>query len=172
MNDIIIRTLQAEDAAPLLQFELENRHWFEQHIAPRTVEFYTPQGVRDHIGQYLDGHANGTWHPCLILDGQGRIVGRANLKDIDRQAGSAEAGYRIARDHTGRGLATRALQHLLALADGQWRLRQVLAYVVDGNPASARVLRKCGFAQEAHMAGMDRIAGTLRNGRQFIRLLP
>jgi len=172
MNDILIRTLQLEDAAPLLQFELENRAWFEQHIAPRAPEFYTPQGVRQHIGQYLDGHAGGTWHPCVILNGQGRIVGRANLKDIDRHAASAEAGYRIASDQTGKGLATRALRHLIALADQRWQLRCLLAYVTDDNPASARVLRKCGFVQGEHQAGMEVIAGAPRGGHQFVRLCP
>ena len=157
MNDIIIRTLQLEDAAPLLQFELENRHWFEQHVASRGAEFYTPQGVRRHIEQYLDGHAKGTWHPCLIMNGHGRIVGRANLKDIDRHAASAEAGYRIARDQTGQGLATRALHHLITLADERWQLSQLLAYVSDDNLASARVLHKCGFTQD---------------GRRFVRMLP
>ncbi|RFP14931.1 MULTISPECIES: GNAT family N-acetyltransferase [unclassified Duganella] len=172
MNDILIRTLQPEDAAPLLQFELENRAWFEQHIAPRAQEFYTPQGVQLHIEQYLDGYINGTWHPCVMLNAQGRIVGRANLKDIDRHAASAEAGYRIASDQTGKGLATRALRHLIALADQQWQLRCLLAYVTDDNLASARVLRKCGFAQGQHLAGMEIIAGALRGGYQFVRLCP
>lgn len=172
MNDILIRTLLPEDAAPLLQFERENRAWFEQHIAPRAPEFYTQQGVRRHIEQYLDGYANGSWHPCVILDGQGRIVGRANLKDIDRQAGSAEAGYRIASDQTGKGLATQALHHLIALAEQRWRLRWLQAYVADGNAASARVLNKCGFVQGEHQAGMEVIAGALRGGRQFVRPCP
>ncbi len=172
MNDILIRTLQREDAAPLLQFERENRAWFEQYIAPRAPEFYTQQGVRRHIEQYLDGYANGSWHPCVILDGQGRIVGRANLKDIDRQAASAEAGYRIASDQTGKGLATQALRHLIALADQRWRLRRLLAYVSDDNPASARVLRKCGFVQGEHQADMEVIAGAPRGGHRFSRPCP
>ncbi len=172
MNDIRIRTLQLVDAAPLLQFELENRAWFEQHIAPRAPEFYTPPGVRLHIEQYLDGYANGIWHPCVMLDGHGRIVGRANLKDIDRQAASAEAGYRIASDLTGKGLATRALRHLITLAARRWRLRRLLAYVADDNLASARVLHKCGFVQGEHQAGMGVIAGALRGGHQFVRPCP
>ncbi|GJJ04029.1 hypothetical protein RugamoR64_45670 [Duganella rhizosphaerae] len=172
MNDILIRTLQHEDAAPLLQFELENRAWFEQHIAPRAQEFYTPQGVRRHIEQYLDGHAAGIWHPCIILNGQGRIVGRANLKDIDRRAVTAEAGYRIASDQTGKGLATQALRHLIALAEQRWRLRCLLAYVSDDNLASAHVLRKCGFVQGEHQDGMEIIAGAPRGGHRFIRTSP
>ena len=171
MNDIIIKTLQTQDAAPLLQFELENRAWFEQHIAPRDEDFYTLQGVQRHIGHYLDGYANGTWHPCLLFDAGGRIVGRANLKDIDRNTASAEVGYRIARDAAGRGLATRALLHLVVLAQQQWRLQHLLAYVTDNNRASARVLNKCAFVQGAYQDGMECIAGTPRGGHQFTRTL-
>lgn len=171
MNDIIIKTLQAQDAAALLQFELENRTWFEQHIAPRDETFYTQQGVQRHIEHYLDGYAKGTWHPCLLFDAAGRVVGRANLKAIDRNTASAEVGYRIARDAAGRGLATRALLHLVELAQQQWRLQQLLAYVTDNNPGSARVLNKCAFVQGAYQDGMEYIAGTLYGGHQFTRTL-
>ena len=171
MNDITIRTLQAQDALPLLQFELDNRSWFEQQVAPRAAEFYTQQGVQEHIRQYLDGYASGSWHPCVMLDAQGRIVGRANLKDIDRANASAEAGYRIARDQAGQGLATHALRHLVALAQQQWKLRRLLAYVTSDNPASARVLVKCGFVQGIHQAGLENIAGVTRDGHQFILTL-
>jgi ribosomal-protein-alanine N-acetyltransferase len=83
MNPVTIRTLQPDDAASLLRFELDNRHWFERHIEPRDADFYSPQGVAQHIGMYLSGFANGTWHPLIIADADGQIIGRANLKDID-----------------------------------------------------------------------------------------
>ncbi|GGY78695.1 hypothetical protein ACFFTM_11055 [Pseudoduganella plicata] len=34
-GSVTIRTLQADDAAALLAFEIANRAWFEQHIEPR-----------------------------------------------------------------------------------------------------------------------------------------
>jgi ribosomal-protein-alanine N-acetyltransferase len=141
---IDIRTLQHEDAEALLAFELKNRHWFEQHIDARPAAFYSIDGVRDHIGAYLDSYARSAWHPCLLLE-EGTIIGRANLKDIDTAAGVAEIGYRVAQEATGRGAASSALQHLVELARSRWRLRQLFAQVIDGNAASARVLVKNGF---------------------------
>jgi hypothetical protein len=35
MNAFHIRTLRLDDACRLLQFEQDNRQWFEQHIASR-----------------------------------------------------------------------------------------------------------------------------------------
>ena len=127
MKAINIRTLQADDVEALLAFELENRDWFERHIDSRGSAFYSVQGIRAHIAAYLAGFAAGTWHPFVIEDQQGRIIGRANLKDIDRAGFRAEVGYRIAEQACGQGLATRALEHLIRVAQTQWKLRELVA---------------------------------------------
>jgi ribosomal-protein-alanine N-acetyltransferase len=147
MNACHIRTLQQDDALLLLQFEQDNRHWFERHIAPRGEAFYSRDGVHEHIQAFLDAHANGTLHPCVILGEDGAIIGRANLKDIDRRAGTAEVGYRIAESQAGKGLATGAVRYLVDLAHSSWQLRQLFAYVGNENKASVRVLEKCMFTR-------------------------
>lgn len=145
MEGLVIRQLVATDAQALLAFELENREWFEIHIEARPPAFYCLEGVERHIDAYLSGLAAGTWHPFVIEESGGRIVGRANLKDIDLAAKRAEVGYRIARSVCGQGLATRALEHLIAQARIRWGLRQLVAYVYDENVGSKKVLGRCGF---------------------------
>lgn len=146
MEGFVIRQLVATDAEALLAFELENREWFETHIEARPPAFYCLEGVTGHIEAYLSGLAAGTWHPFVIEEASGRIVGRANLKDIDLfSAKRAEVGYRIARSVCGQGLATRALEHLIAQARIRWGLRQLVAYVYDENVGSKKVLGRCGF---------------------------
>lgn len=142
-----IRTLRTHDAEALLKFELAHRHWFEQHIEPRGDAFYSPDGVREHIDTFLAAHAAGSFHPLVLTDAEGAFIGRANLKNIDRQAGSAEIGYRIGQSHVGRGMATVALRFLIAVARTQWQLKHLSAFVGEGNVASARVLEKCGFVR-------------------------
>jgi ribosomal-protein-alanine N-acetyltransferase len=145
MTAFHIRTLQHDDAAQLLLFETANRGWFEQTIEPRAAAFYSPGGVAEHISEFLAAHANGTRHPCVIVDATGAVIGRANLKEIDGQAGTAEVGYRIAASHVGHGLASHAVRHLVDVARAAWRLTHLHAFVAGTNPASARVLEKCGF---------------------------
>lgn len=140
-----IRTLNRDDAERLLQFEQDNRRWFERHIEPRETAFYSAAGVRAHIDEFLAAHANGTRHPCVVVDGTGAIIGRANLKDIDRAAGTAEVGYRIAEAWAGQGVASAAVRHLVELARTAWGLRSLDACVAARNLASARVLEKCAF---------------------------
>ncbi|MEG1054910.1 MAG: GNAT family N-acetyltransferase, partial [Janthinobacterium sp.] len=84
-----------DDAAPLLAFEQANRAWFERHIDGRPDAFYSIDGIHAHVAQFLDEHAQGRMHPCVIVDEHGQLIGRANLKDIDREQGVAEVGYRI-----------------------------------------------------------------------------
>lgn len=164
-----IRSLQAGDADSLLQFELANRSWFERYIEPRGDAFYTADGVREHIAQYLRAQANGTLDPSLMFDGDGAIVGRANLKDIHGDAGCAEVGYRLAQQQTGRGLATHALRHLMQIAHSRWQLRQLVAYVTVDNPASARVLEKSGFLRRESIAHLTTIQGRPLAGYGFVR---
>ncbi|MBD8722510.1 GNAT family N-acetyltransferase [Oxalobacteraceae sp. CFBP 13708] len=146
MGPIRIRTLQPIDAEPLLKFELENRQWFERHIDARSSAFYSLEGVTEHIASYLAGLDNEIWHPLVIEDSEGKIVGRANLKDINVLERSAEVGYRIAESACGQGLATLAVRRLIQEARSHWNLSLLVANVHAGNLGSAKVLQRCGFS--------------------------
>jgi len=154
-EDIHIRTLQPNDASALLEFELENRDWFERFVYPRGDTFYSLDGVACHIDDCLKAFAAERMHPCLILEGSGRIIGRGNLKDIDTAAGTTEIGYRIAQAYVGRGIASYALHHLMRLAYDQLQLQCLVAIVRAANPASSRVLEKAGFVQKGEVDGQS-----------------
>lgn len=145
MDSFIVRELASTDANALLAFEIDNRAWFESQIDPRAAAFYSLQGVADHIQGCLADLAIGVWHPFVIEDLSGHIVGRANLKSIDLSKRSAEVGYRIAQSACGQGLATRALSHLIDEAQTRWQLTQLVAYVYEANVGSRKVLERCGF---------------------------
>ncbi len=59
--------------------------------------------------------------------------------------GDPEVGYWIAREFWGRGVASSAVEQLLALEPR----RPLVAHVATHNPASRRVLEKCGFTVES-----------------------
>ncbi|MYM35569.1 GNAT family N-acetyltransferase [Duganella sp. FT94W] len=158
-----IRTLQADDLQRLLTFELDNRDWFEQHVEARAPAFYTPDGVAAHIADYLSEHAAGRVHPCVLTSDDGAvIVGRANLRRIDRAAGSGEVGYRIAHDHARQGLGSLALAHLLELARSRYGLRMLNAWISPHNLGSRRILEKYGFTRDVlaapHVAQVNGVA--------------
>ncbi|KAB0491258.1 GNAT family N-acetyltransferase [Pseudomonas vancouverensis] len=148
MTSFNIRELAPTDTQALLAFEVQNREWFEAHIDAREPAFYSLQGVAEHIGEYLSGFAVGAWHPLVIEDVQGNIVGRANLKNIDATSRCAEVGYRVGEQFCGQGLATLALRHLIETARSRWALTQLLAYVFEDNAGSQKVLERCGFVPD------------------------
>ena len=148
MTPFSIRELRRSDAQALLAFETRNRQWFESHIEARDPAFYSLQGVAEHIQGYLSDFAEGVWHPFVVEDASGKILGRANLKNIDSAQRSAEIGYRIAQDVCGQGLATQAVRHLIQEARGRWQLKQLVAFVFKENLGSSKVLEHCGFSLE------------------------
>jgi len=161
------RTLTIDDAPALLEFELANRAWFEQTVLKREEPVYTPKGIVTHVLGCLADFERGTMHPNVMLDVDGRIAGRANLKDIDHADRSAEVGYRIAREYGGQGCATAALRFLQQLAYEQWKLRGLQAYVTVDNPASARVLEKCGFLRHEFLPQRSLVQDRLLDGYRY-----
>ena len=161
-----MRELSRTDTQALLAFETLSREWFESHIEARAPAFYSLQGVAEHIEGYLAAFAAGTWHPLVIEDCSGNIIGRANLKNIDTAQRSAEVGYRIAQDACGQGLATQALRHLIEQARTRWQLTRLVAYVYKENLGSTKVVERCGFLPEQPVA--DGKAGA---ERRFVLLI-
>jgi ribosomal-protein-alanine N-acetyltransferase len=162
-----IRTLQVDDATALLEFELLNRSWFEQSVLPRAESFYSIDGVAAHIDTCLHDYTLGTMHPCIILDNDGQIVGRANLKDIDEVARTTEIGYRIGQAYVGKGVATEAVIFLQDLAYSQWKLKRLLAFVTTENLASARVLEKCGFMRGELIPSRSELKNKILDAYQY-----
>ncbi|MEM1094070.1 MAG: GNAT family protein [Bacteroidota bacterium] len=140
---IVPATLAYADA--LLAFELENRAFFEQWIASRGDAFYALEHVVAHLAAAEQDREADRSHMYLVLAGT-TLVGRVNLRGVERQQfHKAMLGYRMGKQHTGRGFATEAVRLVLREACGPLQLRRVEAVVRDGNPGSHRVLERNGF---------------------------
>jgi RimJ/RimL family protein N-acetyltransferase len=63
----------------------------------------------------------------------------------------AEVGYWLARPFWGRGIMTVVVQRVCQHAFEELGLAKITAHVFSHNPASARVLEKCGFQQEGFL---------------------
>jgi [ribosomal protein S5]-alanine N-acetyltransferase len=62
---------------------------------------------------------------------------------------SVAIGYWLAPDFWGRGIATRACNWLVKYTFDNFDVNRIWAGVFSNNPASAKVLLKCGFKHEA-----------------------
>jgi len=76
------------------------------------------------------------------VGGIGAMLG----SDVNRH--TAEVGYWLGEAYWGRGLATAALSGFLPWAAHAFGLVRFVGHVFSSNPASMRVLEKCGFERE------------------------
>lgn len=80
------------------------------------------------------------------LDGE--LVGGINLNSIDERNGTFSIGMQIDKDHRGKGLGTAAMGMVLKYAFLERRLNKYFGHVLEGNVASATMLKKLGCQQE------------------------
>ena len=70
-------------------------------------------------------------------------------KDPDK-IGLVEIGYATEKNYRGQGYMTEAVRAMTEWALSQPKVYGLIAGVQDGNPASDRVLEKCGFVRTDH----------------------
>ncbi len=134
---LVMRAPRESDIAALVQLA-DNRH-VAQMLA-RMPHPYGEAEARAFIAMCQRRQPGATY--ALTLAGTGTFVGCAGLNAKDR---GLELGYWIGEPYWKRGIATEAAHALVDLAfrsTGIWVLH-VSARVI--NPASRRVIHKCGF---------------------------
>lgn len=166
---VVFETLSAKHLAMLLQFELENRAWFESMISPRENYFYTYSGAKKHIFDAIINMQLGT-HYSGVLIVNDRIVARANLKDICVKNHHASVGYRVAENSTGKGYASYCLTELIRIAADCYAINKLNALVLDNNPASKAVLQKLDFNAKCHKANFIYLNGIALGCTRFKRI--
>ena len=84
-----------------------------------------------------------------IRDADDAIIGGCGFDDFQvGKSHRAEIGYWLAKPFWGRGIMTAVVQRVCRHAFDNFGLVKITAHVFTYNPASARVLTKCGFEQE------------------------
>ncbi|GAA1313881.1 alanine acetyltransferase [Planotetraspora silvatica] len=136
-----LERLRADHAPALLVFERENREYFARSVPDRGNAYFVEFASR-HSALLAEQDA-GLGHFHVIVDDQGKLIGRVNIVDV--ADGSAELGYRIGEHAGGRGVATAAVEEVCLLAASAYRLSVLTAVTTLDNPASRTVLERNGF---------------------------
>ena len=74
-----------------------------------------------------------------------RVIGCVSLLDINTNAKRAEMGYWVGRKYWKQGIATEAAKVMLKFGFEHLGLHSIIARYFDINPASGRVMQKCGM---------------------------
>ena len=84
----------------------------------------------------------------IVLRETGRVIGTIGFMGYSPENRCAEVGYSLSRSFWNRGLMTEALRAVLHSAFTALNLNRVEAQRDVRNPASGRVMEKCGMAPE------------------------
>jgi ribosomal-protein-alanine N-acetyltransferase len=145
-----------------------------EHLAPwdprRDPGFYTRAGQRARLTAVERDRAAGSAHRHVILEG-GELAGEVAISNVVRRAfQSANLGYWVARERSGRGVATRAVAAICELAFGELELHRLEAGTLPHNTGSQIVLDRNGFTAFGVAPGYLRIAGAWSDHVLFQRL--
>lgn len=128
-NIIRLRKIQIADLPMLYQFQSDPDASRMAVVNPRSAA-----GFNAHWAMVLDDSSV----VARVIIADELLVGHISCFELD---GQRTVGYWIAREHWGRGAASRALALLL----DEVMSRPLHARAARSNAASIRVLEKCGF---------------------------
>lgn len=146
---LVLRALTLGDAASVVSIcrPLE--------VAKNTLSIAHPYTLADanafleRITESMDKGDTYCW-AITLADREGRSgehIGTMGLH-CQHEHRHAEVGYNIAIEHWGKGYATEALRDVLRFGFERVGLERIHAGYYTRNPASRRVLEKCGFVGE------------------------
>lgn len=138
-----LQRLRADHESAVLDFELTNRAYFALSVSDRGDDYF--RDFSEHYRARLADQERGVDAYYLLLNDDGRVVGRFNLYDLSD--GVATVGYRVAERVSGRGVATSGLRELCRLARDEHGVHTLHAATSDANVGSQRVLEKSGFVR-------------------------
>lgn len=143
-TDARLRPWHLTDAADLVRCANDRNIW--QNLRDTFPHPYTLEDAEYFLAAVSDNQHD--LH--LTFDVQGVATGSIGVHfktDVRRR--SAEIGYWLAREHWGQGLATAAVRTASAYVLANFDICRLYAIVFATNVASARVLEKAGYEQEA-----------------------
>jgi RimJ/RimL family protein N-acetyltransferase len=146
---VTFRTWRTGDVDALVRHANNRNVW--RNLKDRFPHPYTRAHAEDWIGMnhmLLGPPVNF----AIAIDVDDEAVGGVGVELLeDVQQRTANVGYWVAEPFWGRGIATRAVEFIVDYAFRTFPLDRLQASVFGWNPASARVLEKCGFALEGRL---------------------
>lgn len=138
--------------------DLDARHAYESR--PDVARFlYWPPRTRAECAEKLKASLDmstieqegDTLKLAVALADSGELIGDVNLEWLSSAHSNAEIGYIFHPEHHGHGYAGEAAAELLRLGFDELGVHRVIGRCEARNTASAKVLRKLGMRQEAHL---------------------
>jgi len=167
---VVLRRPSVEDAAEIARLYASQREFLAPFEPARSDAFFTEAGQRRQLERERELRAAGAAERFLIVADGAAAVGVLSVSNIVRgPLQSAVLGYFVAREHNGRGFATRAVALAVEWAFEEAGLHRLEAGTLVDNHASQRVLERNGFERIGLAKRYLHIAGDWRDHILFQR---
>jgi len=110
---------------------------------PSTLSGAESAALLERIETCFEQNGYGLW--AVELPGEAPFVGFVGLSPVDERfhfAPAVEVGWRLARSHWGRGLATEAALGALAVGFDELELEEIVSFTAKANRRSRRVMER------------------------------
>jgi RimJ/RimL family protein N-acetyltransferase len=134
---LVLRAPRPDDAKAITSLINDRR------IAENTARIPHPYSLADAHAFLAETNRDARERSFLIALADGTVIGGCGIHDLS--AAGPELGYWIGVPHWGRGYVTEAARALIDHAFGALGYERLTSRARVSNPASRRVLEKCGF---------------------------
>ena len=143
---LLLRRFSLRDAQPAFE------NWLSEEKVTRFLTFEPYKSVREVrkiLRKWTRGYARPDFYQwAIVLKESMQPVGTIDAKVIDADAGYMRVGYCLGSKWWGKGIMTEALKEVLAFLFGQVGAGRIEARHDANNPASGKVMQKCGMSYE------------------------
>jgi [ribosomal protein S5]-alanine N-acetyltransferase len=150
---LILRMATKYDAAAILQFHLQNKHFLAPFEPARTDEFYTLPFWQDHIERALvEFNYDHAIKFCVFKKTDPQVlIAKINFTQFVRGAFHAcILGYSLSEIEQGKGYMTEALKTAIHYLFNEQNFHRIMANYMPRNQRSGNVLRRLGFLVEGY----------------------
>jgi len=153
---LIIRSLEAKDAKRLQEIANNKKIW--ENLTDTFPHPYTLENAKNWIK--INQEKEKTNNFAITIKDE--IIG---MIGFEKQKNFYETGYWIAEQHWGKGYATESLNAITQHIFSNYETKKIRAKVFIHNPASGKVLEKCGYKKQ------QKIINTIKAGKPIKELI-
>lgn len=145
---LILRKILPKDAQDM----------YEYASLPQVTRYLTwhehdcPEYTRDYLCALQSAYRRGEFYDWgLELKENGKFIGTCGFTSICEEANFAEVGYVLSPAYQGKGFMSEALREVLRFGFQILCLERIEAKHMNGNDASAAVMKRCGMQYEGRI---------------------
>lgn len=151
-DNYTIRLLTADDLLPYFDMMERNRKRLEDYFAGTVSKTLTLEATAQFLAENIQKAAARIYFPFIIEENTTHaFAGYIDLKNIIWKIPKAELGCFFDENHTGKGLATTALQMVTDHCFQELGIKKLYLRTHETNTPARRTAEKCGFEIEGHI---------------------